>query len=447
MKKTQAHQNNYYLYNKLTRLLIVLGLAISSLAGCGQYRNLPNELPGPEQTSPGEDSAQGEEPDLPSDHVGAEPDLPTSDGDLPPPSDPIEEPRTPVRTITLSSSMEIRKLEGQVLEKITLLPAGSVIEILAETQNNAMDYRDDSGRVQRSSNGFLHPIRLGRVPNLSDSAIADLNAQTGGLYISARIEKDQQGTQGNFSPLSLGSAGPGFLKLFSSVGKPLNAYTSGINKRFPGKINQPVRSSDLSEADRVKYERIYQELVRVSNRAVATPKSLLMMPLAEARQHSINYENTGVVHPIGAWTIAVEGTAVRHDFANVPCAEFMSEVVRQAYQRAGYSVHDDFNTKKGNQLIWHKTASVVGLSQALVNAGWVPWDPQVFRPPTGALLFHMTGKSPGHTYISAGLDGQLIVDNGSPQGRNLRQSTEKTISLMFRTGLFILPPGIQPERW
>lgn len=419
---------------------LLLAASLITLSSCGK-RELNTPAPGITDAPPAAD--------LPPDNSaqeGAPIEEPITEPV--PDSEPIkDEPLRAVRTITLSSKMELRNLDRNILEKLTVLPAGTVIEAFADTQNYTLDYRDDSGTVRRSSTGFLHPIRVSKAPNLSDSNIANLNEQPGGLYISAQVERDAQGVQGNFSPLSAGSPGEGFLKLFSSIGKPINAYTSGINKRFPGKINQGVRSSDLSESQRTKYQRIYQELSRVANRSVATPKNLLMMPVAEARQHSINFEKTGVVHPVGAWTIAVEGTAVRHDFANVPCAEFMSEVVRQAYQRAGFSVHDDFNAKKGNQLIWNKTASVVGFSQALVSAGWVPWDPQLYRPPTGALLFHMTGKSPGHTYISAGLDGQLIVDNGSPQGRNLRQTVEKTISLMFRTGLFILPPGIQPERW
>ena len=62
-------------------------------------------------------------------------------------------------------------------------------------------------------------------------------------------------------------------------------------------------------------------------------------------------------------------------------------------------------------------------------------------------LMNEVGNSPGHTYISGGLNGQYVVDNGFPQGRNLRQTSDETIKIMYQTGLFILPPGVQPERW
>ncbi|MNL85016.1 hypothetical protein D3C87_2131790 [compost metagenome] len=58
-----------------------------------------------------------------------------------------------------------------------------------------------------------------------------------------------------------------------------------------------------------------------------------------------------------------------------------------------------------------------------------------------------SGLTPGHTYIAAGDDGMIIVDNGAPQGRDLRKTTEKTISIMYQTGVFFLPPGITPATW
>ena len=56
----------------------------------------------------------------------------------------------------------------------------------------------------------------------------------------------------------------------------------------------------------------------------------------------------------------------------------------------------------------------------LAGAGWIPWDMADYRPPIGAIMMHGAGTTPGHTYISAGDDGRLIVDNGAPQGRDLR---------------------------
>src|SRR5690606_9487842 len=131
----------------------------------------------------------------------------------------------------------------------------------------------------------------------------------------------------------------------------------------------------------------------------------LMIDQAEANKWSKDYEATGAVAPMGAWTIAVNATAVRHGFPNVPCAEFQSEILREAYQRAGYPVSNDFNSTKGNKLIWTNTASVIGFSQALYAAGWIPWDPNIYRPIVGAFMMHGSGQSPGHTYISGGDDG------------------------------------------
>ena len=173
----------------------------------------------------------------------------------------------------------------------------------------------------------------------------------------------------------------------------------------------------------------------------------MIMDISAATQASINFEKTGAILPTGAWTIATQGTAVRHGFANVPCAETQSEILRQAYTRAGYQVTDDFNTAKGNQLIWSNTAAVVNFSKALYTAGWIPWDSTIYKPMTGSFLMNGSGLSPGHTYISAGDDGRIIVDNGAPQGRDLRKTSQSTIDMQYQTGVFFLPPGIIPAKW
>lgn len=368
-----------------------------------------------------------------------------------PPSDEVEQPppNDQFTTIKISQAIELRTNQKDILEKVEMMAAGTVIQLSAETTNLNYDYRNSKGQVERSSTGFLHPFRVLSMPgDVSQAHIDQLNLLKTGLYVSAVVERDVQGTQGNFAVVPLeDSMTDGFTKFYSESGKPKKGYTGSINKRFPGKVNKGVDPAAMSEADRVKYQRIFAELVKVANRATETPKSLLMIPLPDAQKYSVAYEQNGSVNPIGAWSVAVEATAVRHDFANVPCAEFQSEIARQAYQRAGYSVHDDFNATKGNKLIWTETAAVVGFSAALVKAGWVPWDPTVYKPMTGAFLFNTSGTTPGHTYISAGHNGQLIVDNGAPQGRNLRKTVEKTIDIMFQTGLFILPPGINPEKW
>jgi hypothetical protein len=62
-------------------------------------------------------------------------------------------------------------------------------------------------------------------------------------------------------------------------------------------------------------------------------------------------------------------------------------------------------------------------------------------------MMHGAGLSPGHTFMAAGDDGRLVVDNGSPQGRDLRTTTESTLRVMYKNGVFFLPPGISPKAW
>ena len=142
--------------------------------------------------------------------------------------------------------------------------------------------------------------------------------------------------------------------------------------------------------------------------------------------------------------MAVKSTAVRHGFPNVPCAEFMSEMIRQSYKRAGYDFKEDFNNELGNYLIWNQTAAVVNLANALHKGGWIPWELSKYAPPAGAIMMHEQATSPGHTYMVAGDNGRFIVDNGSPAGRDLRKTSKKIIELMFKGGVFFLPPGIIP---
>ena len=49
--------------------------------------------------------------------------------------------------------------------------------------------------------------------------------------------------------------------------------------------------------------------------------------------------------------------------------------------------------------------------------------------------------------MAAGADGTLIVDNGSPLGRDLRQTPDNLIKMMYQNGAFFLPPGLVPSRW
>jgi len=186
---------------------------------------------------------------------------------------------------------------------------------------------------------------------------------------------------------------------------------------------------------------------KVANREVATEKSLLFMPVDEARKWSLEVERTGRSPMSGAWSIAVKQTAVRHKFPAVPCAEFVSEVVREAYARAEVDINDDFNRVNTNRLIWSETASVAGLKKALLRAGWVPWNAHEFVPPIGAIMMNGTGETPGHVYLAAGHGGRFVVDNGAPGGRDLGATSVKTLKEMYSAGVFFLPPGVNPTRW
>lgn len=341
--------------------------------------------------------------------------------------------------------------DGILVERVTL-SVGSTIEIPVPYEIQNFRYRKSDGTTDWTSTGFIGPVAIISAASehayqFPEAEIDELNQTPAGLYVFASIVSDLHGVEGDFDAIAGGTPGEGFLKSFEANGKPKFNYAEQVKKRFGAKLNKGVDPKKLSSAERVKWTKIYNELKRAANRKVPTPKAILMIDREAAMEHSIAYEKFGVIPFNGAWTIAVLATAVRHGFPNVPCAEFMSELLRQAYQRAGYAVTDDFNKAKKNQLIWSNTAAVVNFSKALYTAGWIPWETSKYRPITGALMMHVAGQTPGHTYISAGDDGRLIVDNGSPQGRDLRVTTEKTINLMYKSGVFFLPPGINPPKW
>jgi hypothetical protein len=203
----------------------------------------------------------------------------------------------------------------------------------------------------------------------------------------------------------------------------------------------------LEPEEQKKWLLVFDALKHVADRTVYVLSALLFIPKEKALNYSELFESTGEVQVFGAWSISVRGTAVRHGFAHVPCAEFMSEMIRQAYKRASYDFRMDFNSAQDNELIWHKTAAVVNLTTALFKGGWIPWDPSQYKPPTGAPMMHARAAYPGHTYIAAGEDGRFIVDNGAPRGRDLRVTSNKIIKMQYLTGVFFLPPGILPETW
>lgn len=362
--------------------------------------------------------------------------------------------QTEKQSLKITTDMNVRYLKANILEPITELPTGAIISVGDSSQLFNYDYRNSDGGLSRSSTGFLSNITIVSVPaayvsQFPASKIKSLNATAGGLYMSASISGTATDTVGgvDYPAISPAPAGAGFLALYNASGKPKFSYTKSVTKRFGTQMNKVIAMSSLAVDKQKKYTAIYNELKKAVDRTVASKKAYMIMDVSAAKQASINFENTGAILKTGAWTIATQGTAVRHDFANVPCAETQSEILRQAYTRAGYKVTDDFNTTKGNQLIWSNTAAVVNFSKALYTAGWIPWDSTIYKPLTGSFLMNGSGISPGHTYIAAGDDGRIIVDNGAPQGRDLRKTSQSSIDMQYQTGVFFLPPGIIPPKW
>lgn len=430
--------------NNLKTALVALLLLGLMTAGCGKI------------AAPGFDDSRdiasvGVDPeDVAQEEPGGRVDPPSTVPTTTPTPSPT--PVTQTKTVTLKEAMNIRTLRNNVLDFVVELPAGSVLKFFDDTSAKNYDYRTSDGSVERSSTGFLHPMQIASVPasaqsSIPASRIKSINEAAGGVYVSASISGEIFRDAEKFPAIAGGTPGSGFLKSFEASGKPKFSWSAGIRRRFGDRVSRAIPMSSMSTADQIKWTKIYEELKKVGDRSVESQRDLMIIGSAQARQLSIRYENEGFVNDIGGWSVAVEGTAVRHGFANVPCAETMSELIRQAYKRAGYSHTEDFNSTKGNRLIWSTTAAVVELSRSLNVAGWVPWDAKDYRAPAGAIMMHTTGISPGHTYMAAGHDGRLIVDNGSPRGRDLRLTSASILEMMYMTGVFFLPPGIQPQAW
>jgi hypothetical protein len=347
------------------------------------------------------------------------------------------------KEVTVTSEMALRTLQGEVLELAAKLPKGSILEVSPNSEVVNYKYRNEKGELVFSSTGFIGGIVI-KSSSLSQKEINQLNSLATGLYVSATIT-DQLQTGLEFLALSPGTAAQGYIDNYETTGRPKIRFTESITKRWPNTLNKKV---SLSSTEKRKWNAIMTELQRVADRTRSVDKSFFMIDPEIAHEQSIEFEKSGKVQEKGAWSIAVLGTATRHGFQNVPCAEFMSEVLRQAYRRAGYSHFDDFNEKNENVLMYQGGAALVtNFSDYLNKAGFIPWDPQVYIPPTGAFVMHRSGKSPGHTYMAAGDNGRFIFDNGSPQGRDLRITTKKTIELMYNEGVFFLPPGYVPKKW
>lgn len=381
---------------------------------------------------------------------------------------PVPTP-APLQKILTETDLKLYVKQGDVLIPKLTIPAGTLLAIPEDYSLTNADFTDANGVVTRSSTGFIYPVQVVSWPiantgspeadptditaaapaiqnyDEAKATLATLNSTAEVLFVDGTIIDSLQGTTGNFQPLPSNTApGSGFLAHYEASGRPRFTFIKSVTKRFGVKVNLGVLPSELSEEKREKWQKIYAQLVKLADRTAESPKAILMMNRTAARRWSESFDATGAIAQNGIWSIAIQ-TSQRHGFENTPCAEFMSEILRQSYIKAGYQSSEDFNTARGNELNWKNTAAVIRFSRALVDGGWIPWTTDQYKPPVGAFLFAEAGGSPGHTYIAAGADGLLIIDNGSPQGRDLRLAPEATIEMMYKTGLFFLPPGISPE--
>jgi hypothetical protein len=347
-----------------------------------------------------------------------------------------------------SQKENLRVLQNEVLELLVTVPPGTTLSIPTDNLPEIHLYRLRNGKVERSSNGFHSQVQILAVRSefeneFSRERIAQLNTTMNWISVSALPLRDP----GNFPAISLGKPETDYLLNFEETGRPKFQFSQYFQNRFPGRLNLFVDPASLPATELRKWTAIQNELKAAADRSLENSTEYLFIPIEKARQSSVDYEQKNIVSSMGAWTIAVKATAVRNGFPNVPCAEFMSEMLRQAYQRAGYDLFEDFNQEKGTYLIWSSTAAVVNLANTLVKAGWIPWELTSYRPPTGAIMAHFRATSPGHVYMSAGFDGRVIIDNGAPAGRQLFRTTDKTLKIQYLGGVFFLPPGIIPESW
>lgn len=348
---------------------------------------------------------------------------------------------------------------NNVLTMVTRLAAGTTVAVPRNSLPQLLNL--ESG--ERDTSGFYGGVEVANqsIPTRCESA--------NGFYITALVPIHD--TTGTVAPLPLEQTPKDVFKAVYQNDGRVRATDSVITwalnrnkKRFKSIWNKTYNPGELSSEELAKSQSILRELADFANRTIETPAGLLYLStdsrdetrrLAESfsRQTMSQY---GFSPAYGAWDIAILGTATRLGFAHAPCAEFMSEVMRQAYARAGYTHSEDFLETLEERLIftqWQEglfgPQSVRGLSDRLMRAGWIAWDPTVYRPLTGAIAMALDAWTPGHTYIVAGLNGQFIVDNGNPRGLDLRLSDLKLSRFrdMYGMGVFFLPPGITPQKW
>lgn len=351
------------------------------------------------------------------------------------------------------------ELTNGLLRKVKIVASGTLVNVPEGSIPVLMDFETGG----RDTSGFYSGV----VVNSESLPSACKSAK--GFYLTALIPL--YGSDEEIAALPL-DATPNatYQALFKSTGQIKSsddtiAWGIGRNKkRFKSIWNKSYAAGDLAYEDVERGRAVLEELARFSDRTTPTESNLVYLQVgpgedseAIARTLSLQTMNDyGFSPAYGAWDVAIYGTATRLGFAHAPCAEFVSEVLRQAYVRAGYSHSDDFKETIAKQLIftpWQNNIfgpqSVRGLADRLTLAGWIPWDPSLYRAPVGAIGMALDAWTPGHTYLIGRSGGGFIVDNGNPRGLDLKETnlSVRKFRDMYGHGVFFLPPGITPARW
>ncbi len=351
------------------------------------------------------------------------------------------------------------ELANGLLRKVKTLSAGSIVQVPKGSLPILMDFETGG----RDTSGFYAKVLA------SGHSVPASCKSVSGFYISALVPIYDSRQDIEALPLEV-SSNATYKAIYTEAGQVKKsddtiAWGIGRNKkRFKAIWNKAYAQSDLAREDLERAHAVLRELAQFADRTNPTPSNLVYLDVGEgqssealARSLSLQtMDDYGFSPAYGAWDVAIYGTATRLGFAHAPCAEFVSEVLRQAYARAGYSHADDFNESIREQLIftpWQNNIfgpqSVRGLADRLALAGWIPWDPSVYRAPVGAIAMALDAWTPGHTYMVAREGGQFIVDNGNPRGLDLRASplSLRKYRDMYGMGVFFLPAGITPARW
>lgn len=356
------------------------------------------------------------------------------------------------------------------LKEILTLPPQTTLEIMTPAKSSVYEMEDGS----RETRGFYSGISISilEFPEscmAEEGWIAPISDIDAGPYRGIMDAIRQEGpADSRYLEYYHDSGRPRASRMRSFINKIVKRFSISWNKRIEFKaINDHPEAAfhTMSANELKKWRAIQREMMAFADRTRAFDlkytyigNSVRADDLKEANSWSIRIEeNYGVSPLFGAWDVAVLGTARRKKFEPTPCAEFASEVIRQAYKRAGYEFADDFKPGMHTRLavIFHKSTwgpqSVRGLGDRLAKAGWIPWDPTRYRPVTGAIGMHGEATTPGHAYIIGGSDGSIIVDNGHPLGLDLRTTSTKHktnfIPRQYSHSVFWLPPGILPEAW